>query len=188
MTTMLAEPEVLEIPDDGKGPLFEIVDGRRRDKPMSMLAQWVGAQIVTDINIHLRKIQVGGFAVTETFIACFDWAPDTQRRPDVAYWHREQYPDGLPPRGVARQTPAWCVEVVSPGDHAEELQEKIEEYFRAGVELVWVVNPSTRTIQTQQPDGTAHVYRAAEAITAMPVLPDFSAAVGDFFPAARDVR
>ena len=178
-----AEPDVLEIPDDGKGPLFEIVDGQRRDKPMSMVAQWVGSQIVTDVNIHLRETGVGGFAVTENFIACFDWAPDTQRRPDVAYWHREQLPDGMPMRGVTRVAPAWCIEVVSPGDHVEELQEKIEEYFRAGVELVWVVNPSTRTIRAEQPDGTAHTYRAADPITAAPVLPEFSATVAGFFPA-----
>ena len=185
MTTTLAppEPDVLEIEDDGKGPLFEIVNGRRRNRHMSMLAQWVGMQLAHLVATYLKEAGIGGFIITETFIACFDWAPDTQRRPDVAYWHREQYPRGLPPRGVARQTPAWCVEVVSPGDMVEVLQEKTEEYFRAGVELVWVINPSTRTIQTQQPDGTAHVYRAAETLTAAPVLPGFAAKVADFFPA-----
>ncbi|MEM6562369.1 MAG: Uma2 family endonuclease, partial [Planctomycetota bacterium] len=110
------------------------------------------------------------------------WAPGTKRRPDVAYWHAHQFPDGLPERGEATIAPAWCIEVVSPGDNAEALEEKVAEYFRAGVELVWIVIPATRSVRTERPDGTAHVYRGDQALTADPVLPAFTAPVARLFP------
>ncbi|MEM6560328.1 MAG: Uma2 family endonuclease, partial [Planctomycetota bacterium] len=119
MATALAEPEVVEIHDDGEGPLFEIVDGVRVEKTMSMVAQWSGSQISRLVANYIEDDGPGGFVVTETFIACFDWAPGTKRRPDVAYWHAHQFPDGLPERGEATIAPAWCIEVVSPGDNAE---------------------------------------------------------------------
>ena len=93
-----------------------------------------------------------------------------------------QFPDGLPVRGESPVAPVWCVEVVSPEDREGELREKMEESVRAGVALVWVVSPATRTIRAEQPDGTARTYRAADSINAAPVLPGLAAKVADFFP------
>ena len=172
-----------ETHDDGSGPLFEVVDGRKVEKPMSMLAQQTGSKIARRLGNYVEdELNDGGIVGTEHFIACFDWAPKLRRRPDVAYWRGEQYPEGIPPRGDAALPPALAIEVVSPGDEAENLNGKINEYFRAGIELVWTVFPSTRSIYVQQPDGTAHMYRAGETITGEPVLPGFSINVADLFP------
>ena len=46
--------------------------------------------------------------------------------------------------------PDLAVEVVSPTDRAEELAEKIAEYFQAGVRLVWVVYPVFRLIHVYE--------------------------------------
>ena len=141
MTTAVAEHEVTETHDDGTGPLFEIVNGLKVEKPMSLRSQRVGGLVYRHLDNYVAESGVGGFAVPEPFIICFDWMPDTRRRPDVAYWRGEQYPDGIPERGDAQVAPAIAVEVVSFNDNAEALAEKIAEYFRAGVELVWTVSP-----------------------------------------------
>ena len=49
-------------------------------------------------------------------------------------------------------------EVISPTDAAEDVQEKIAEYFLRGVQAVWVVYPLQSTI---------HVYHAAKQITVL---------------------
>ena len=77
------------------------------------------------------------------------------------------------------------MEVWSPNDDGEDLEIKLAEYFRAGVELAWVVYPLARKIRAEQPDGTAHVYYDDDTITAAPVLPGFSAKVSDLFPPTR---
>lgn len=175
---------VPEIDDDGNGPLFEIVDGVRVEKPMSAESQWVGTRIARRVGNYCEAEGIPDLVITETFVACFDWMPGTKRRPDVAYWRPEQLPGGLPSRGELAIAPAWVVEVVSPNDVVEDLYVKLAEYFRAGVELIWVVTPMTRSVRAEQPDGTAHVYRAerGEQILAAPVLPGFSVAVADLFP------
>ena len=58
---------------------------------------------------------------------------------------------------------------------------KVEEYLAAGVQLVWVVYPQSRTVTAYRPDRTV-VFRTDDTITAEPVLPDFSRPVADLFP------
>ena len=199
MPVELADPEVVdvelgaaavgddEIIDDDTRPIFEIVDGEKVYEAMSAYAQQVGSRIDRRLGIYVEDAGLG-IVVSEIYIACFPWTrregrPDDKRRPDVAYWPSESYPSGrLPERGVAREVPAMCVEVLSPNDVALDLERKIADYFRAGVRLVWVVNPEARRIRTQQPDGTAHVYGPGDTITAAPVLPEFRHPVADLFP------
>ena len=170
------------VEDDGHGPLFEIVDGERVEKVMSSLSQGTGFEIAFWLRLYLHEEQLDGFVSTEMFIACFEWMPNTKRRPDVAYWHAHQLPDGIPAVGDIAVAPALCVEVTSPNDVISDLDVKIGEYFRAGVDLVWIVNPQTRTVRTEQPDGTAHVYRDDDTLTGGPVLPKLSLPLAKLFP------
>ena len=184
--TLLDRPlTVPETHDDGNGPLFEIVDGVRVEKPMSQLAQLVGSEICFHLKHHIKYEGDDGYIGTEVFVACFEWMPETKRRPDVAYWRRDQYPNGLSPTGDAALPPPMVVEVISPNDDGEATEIKLAEYFRAGVDLAWVVYPIARKIRAEQPDGTTHTYHENDTITAAPVLPGFSAKVADLFPPTR---
>ena len=183
MSSLLTRPDTVPATrDDGEGPLFEIVDGERVEKTMSGLAQQTGSRISRKLGNHAEDEIGDGFVGTEHFIACFEWMPKTKRRPDVAYWRGHQYPRGLPPKGDLALPPAMAIEIVSPGDGGEEMEIKLAEYFRAGVELVWVVYPLARKIRAEQPDGTTHTYHENDTITAAPVLPGFSITVADLFP------
>ena len=183
MSTLSSQTQatVPAVHDDGIGPLFEIIDGERVDKPMSLKSQWVGSEISRRIGNFIAD-DAAGYVATEPFIACFEWMSNTKRRPDVAYWREDQMPDGIPDEGDTKVAPAWAIEVVSPRDNISELNIKLGEYFRAGILLVWIVDPASRTIRTEQPDGTAHVYREDELATAAPVLPGFEVKVADVFP------
>src|SRR5207244_9611398 len=71
------------------------------------------------------------------------------RRPDIAFVTNDRWPEStpIPYRGnPVDVVPDLAVEVVSPTDDAEALQEKVEEYLRAGVRLVWVVYPLVRKL------------------------------------------
>ena len=176
-----AELELLETSDD-EATVYEYVDGERVEKNMSLLSQAIGFEVGVEIKLHLRETGTGGVVMTEPYVRCFDGSPETRRRPDVAYWRHEQYPNGLPPRGDALLPPALAVEVVSPGDSSVALEEKLAEYYRAGVEVVWVIHDSPRRVRVERPDGTAHVYREGETIPGDPVLPDLAIPVAAIFP------
>ena len=44
--------------------------------------------------------------------------------------------------------PDLAIEIVSPTNTADEVAEKLEEYFRVGVRSVWVVYPRQRKVYT----------------------------------------
>lgn len=65
------------------------------------------------------------------------------RLPDVSYTRRERMPNPIPQ--VGGWCPDLCVEVLSPSNTAEEMTIKRREYFASGCQLVWEVEPRTRT-------------------------------------------
>jgi Uma2 family endonuclease len=65
---------------------------------------------------------------------------DRYRVPDVVVLR-----GGDPADAIVVVPPLLCIEVLSREDRASELQEKIDDYLRMGVEIVWVVDPRLRT-------------------------------------------
>jgi Uma2 family endonuclease len=86
------------------------------------------------------------------------------------------------PEGYVRIAPDLAVEVISPNDLAYEVDDKVEEYLRAGVRLVWVVNPQTRTVRIHRADGSIAQRREGEDLTGDDVLPGFVCPLAAVFP------
>ncbi len=87
----------------------------------------------------------------------------------------------LSDEGYCTIPPDLAVEVVSPNDLVAELDEKVEEYLRAGVKLVWVVHPDARARPGLPSDGR----RAGSGTTnsrARTSSRDSAAGSTDFFP------
>ena len=74
------------------------------------------------------------------------------------------------------------LEVVSPNDLAWEVDMKVTEYLQAGVRLVWVFYPDTRTVWVSRADGQAARLGASETLSGADVLPGFTCPVADVFP------
>jgi Uma2 family endonuclease len=83
--------------------------------------------------------------------------------------------------GELQLAPDLVVEVVSPNDSAGEVQQKTDEWLFAGVLLVWLLYPATRTAMTFRVDGAIQLLHADDTVTAEPVLPGFACRVGDLF-------
>lgn len=96
-------------------------------------------------------------------------------------------PGGTIPDGDVFVAPDLVVEVLSPGNSGNEVDEKLDEYLSAGIPLVWIVNPERRRIRAFRQDGTHHLFHAADVIEHEPTLPGFRLVVGDVFPAAPTV-
>ncbi len=78
------------------------------------------------------------------------------------------------------------MEVVSPTDLVSELDEKVEEYLRAGVKLVWVAHPAISKLEIRRGDGSGIWLRAEDVLTGEDVIPGFRCRVGDLFPIPPD--
>lgn len=123
----------------------------------------------------------GGYVGVESgFVLRRD--PDVVRGPDVSYVRAERIPDGGVPEAFWGIAPDLAVEVVSPGESAEEVREKVRDYLAAGTPLVWVVYPRTREVVVQTPDGLARALGAGDMLEGLDVLPPgFACAVAELF-------
>ena len=107
--------------------------------------------------------------------------PDTVRAPDIAFIHAER----VTPAASAPQwnpiVPDLVVEVVSSGDRASEIAEKVRMWLAHGVRLVWVVSPPGRTVEAHRADGSVTTLMAADSLSGEEVVPGFSLLVAQIF-------
>lgn len=76
----------------------------------------------------------------------------------------------------------FVVEVVSPTDKAYKYSEKIEDYFKAGVKVVWMIYPNTKQVQVHiQGSTNVTICKGEMLCSAAPVLPEFAISVDDIF-------
>ena len=106
--------------------------------------------------------------------------PDTVRAADIAYIATERL-EQADTEKFAPIPPDLAVEVNSPTDRAGKVQEKVTWWLTHGVRLVWVVDPTSKTVTAYHPDGTARVHSPADALDGGTVLPGFTADLADIF-------
>lgn len=115
-------------------------------------------------------------------------APDTVRAPDVAFITAARFPAGRLPETYIDGAPDIAVEVISPNDPPSEIEEKVQEYLEAGARLVWVVDPSTRTVAVHSPDRSPRLLRNDEVLSGEEVLPGFAVRVAELFGSQASSR
>lgn len=100
--------------------------------------------------------------------------PDTVVGPDVAYVSNDRIPDPYPDHGFVRIVPNLVVEIVSPSDEPGDMKRKQAAYERAGVPLVWWIDP-IRMSATIHPHGERSTrLERTGVLDAGSVLPGFS--------------
>ncbi len=176
--------ELLAMPDGGH---YELVDGELRERKVGALSNLVAFEVGRLVGNHCREHDLGWLFAADHGYRCFSWKPRQVRRADVTFIRKDRYPwNQLSEDGYTTIPPDLAVEVVSPNDGAAELLEKIQEYLRAGVKLVWVINPDTRSVQVIRGDKSGAWLEAGDELTGEDVIPGFRCLVGDLFPIPPD--
>lgn len=177
-----APEDLLALPDEKD---YELVDGNLVERNMSSLSSWVGGELYGRLRDHCRAHDLGTTWPADNGFQCFPDAPGKVRKPDVSFIRRERFSTDELSEGYLRIPPDLVVEVISPNDLAWEVETKVEEYLRAGVPLVWVIDPHTRTVRIHRADGTAGRLRPEDELSGGDVIPGFRCAVRDLFPPPR---
>ena len=121
---------------------------------------------------RLGRISIGAGVLLERY-------PDTVREPDVAYFSAETLPLEVKVRGFYEVIPDLVVEIVSPGDSARYVAERVAMWHSYGVPLVWAVYPVTRMVAAHPLDGPAIIYTEDDELDGGDVLSEFSCPVRD---------
>ena len=110
--------------------------------------------------------------------------PDTVRAADVLFISHERLSRSKA-AGYLEVAPELVVEVLSPDDRWSELMEKLEDYFAAGVDRVWVVDPRVRKIFAYRSPTQVETFSAGETLRDQELLPGFELALGELFGAGE---
>jgi Uma2 family endonuclease len=181
MTKEEFSPEdLLAMPDSER---FELVNGVLVERHMGLLWEWIAGRLHFHLTafceIHsLGWVIMGGDAGYQGFPG----SPKTVRKPDVSFVRYGRFPGEELPTGYARLIPDLAAEVISPNDLYEEVDQKIEEYLRAGVRLVWVISPRNYTVRVYRLNGSSHSLRENDELDGEDVLPNFRCRVRNLFP------
>jgi Uma2 family endonuclease len=169
----------MALPDDGHH--YEIVNGELIDMGNSgALHGYVCSTLMILLGGYIRIQNLGAMFDSST---AFKMKNGNKRSPDISFFAKERL-QGMTelPSGFLEGAPDLAVEVLSPGNTVEEIDEKITEYFENGTRLVWVISPTQHYIlvyrSAQEPD---RLLKSADSLDGEDVIPGFTLPVADLF-------
>jgi Uma2 family endonuclease len=164
---------------------FELVRGEVIELPAPLKPHGVVCMnLAVRLWLHAQG-QGKGYLTTNDSGVILERDPDTVRGPDVAYYEDALTFEELHPK-YGEVPPRLAVEVLSSSDRYSRITEKIGDYLRNGVEMVWVVEPELRTVTVHRAAQPPRVLREADELTGDEVLPGFRCPVADLFRLAGD--
>ncbi len=107
--------------------------------------------------------------------------PDTVRGADIVFYSFALMPKDSIPDDYPEVPPELFVEVRSPSDRWRDIQEKVDEYLKAGVLVVCVLDSDTTGAHLFRAGVTPQILGPDDELTFPECLPGFSVPVRRFF-------
>jgi len=162
----------------------ELVDGILVEKPMGARAEYLGFWIGYRLADFVRANNLGALFGSQ---GPMRFKLGLVRMPDVSFirWDSVEDTDDLeePDGAFVEYPPDLAVEVLSPGNTPKEMAIKLDEYARAGVKLVWYVDPERKEVDVY-PKGNPRRKKTVGlggVLDGGDVLPGFTLPVAEIF-------
>jgi Uma2 family endonuclease len=140
----------------------------------------IGYNLGTMLRAYARKAQLGRVVGADAgFVLGRD--PDVVRAPDIAFVSQARLDQIGIPKQFFPGAPDLAVEVVSPSDTMEEIEEKVDDFLAAGTKLVWVVNPRRRSVTVYHAGPQVQILKEQDQLSGEDVVPGFACRVGELF-------
>jgi Uma2 family endonuclease len=176
------EKDVIKV-HDRTNRLCELVDGVLVEKVMGFDESRFAVFLITSLGVFLNRHDLGTMLGADGMVRLF---PGLVRIPDVAFISWERFPKSKRERGeIPTVAPDFVVEVLSKGNTKPEMARKLDEYFRAGVRLVWYVDPKSRRVRVYTSPDDSVVLTEDQQLDGGDVLPGFTLSIRDWFAEAE---
>lgn len=100
------------------------------------------------------------------------------RRPDASYFSEGQIRSMAAGENVVS---SFMIEFVSKSDDAQKYIRKLNEYFQAGVQVVWLVFPTDQIVYVYTSPKTVTICTDDDLLSAAPALPELTMKVAELF-------
>jgi Uma2 family endonuclease len=176
------EKDVIKV-HDRTNRLCELVDGVLVEKVMGFDESRFAVYLITCLGAFLNQHDRGTILGADGMVRLF---PGLVRIPDVAFISWKRFPKSKRERGeIPTVAPDLVVEVLSKGNTRREMARKLDEYFRAGVILVWYVDPKRRTVRVYTRADESVERSEDEQLDGGAVLPGFTLSIRRWFAEAE---
>lgn len=166
---------------DGCKHLLELVGGTLVEKAVGQYESQLTAILMIELGIFLKRYRVGILLGADAGHR-LDFG--LVRMPDVAFISNNRL-DSLKNRpAIVPFAPDLAVEVISPGNTEREMERKLQEYFDAGVKLVWYAYPETQTVLVYRGVDQVRKLTIDDSLEGEDVLPGFSLSIREWFSRA----
>ncbi len=167
--------------------LYEVVDGQIVEKPpMGAFNTWLAALLQNAMGPFASENQLG--CVVSEMLFVLGGARKLKRRPDVAFVSSARWPieQPIPDDEAWDVVPDLAVEIISRSNSAIDVNVKIHEYFRAGVQGVWVIYPKTQEVYVYTSVDSIKVLSREAELVGEPLLPGFRLPLKSLFRTKAD--
>jgi Uma2 family endonuclease len=172
------EQDVLDLIDHAD-TICELVDGVLVEKTMGYMESVLAMAIGELLRKFVREGKLGIVLGPDGTLKVL---PDQVRIPDVCFIGWSQFPDGkLPKTPIPAIAPDLAVEILSKGNTEAEMRRKLQDYFAAGVRLVWYIDPRTRTAAAYTSPEQGTMFDENGVLTGGDVLPGFELPLRELF-------
>jgi Uma2 family endonuclease len=181
---LMTTRELLAMPDNGV--YRYLIRGQLRELPMTKHNRWhsrIEARIVYRLSAWLEQQPEPRGDIASGEAGCIlRHDPDSTVGIDVAYFSAEVASRDPDDTTLFDGIPTLAVEILSPNDVEEEVNEKVDEYLAVGVPLIWVVDPHFRTVRVHRPGAEPELFNVQQELSGDPHLPGFRVRVAQLFP------
>lgn len=161
----------------------ELIDGTLVEKGMGYFEGRLAFILGVIIEEWLKSHPIG-YANGEGALTRLEFG--SVRVPDVSFVRWERVADHRVPRDpICGIVPNLAVEVLSRTNTHKEIERKRQQYFDAGVELVWIVEPELITVEVWSSAKECRILDRTETLDGGTVLPGFVLSIQEWFSRAE---
>ncbi|WP_435005826.1 Uma2 family endonuclease [Tundrisphaera lichenicola] len=162
-------------------PMPELVDGQLLEREMGQRSDSIAATFLILLGVFVREHGLGLVNGAQGSYQIFPDEPNKVRIPDASFTRKERVPAGGPFEGHGKIAPDLVIEVTSPNDTHLTVQAKVNDYLAAGVPLIWVAEPETKTVQVFRRNHTGVLLFVGDVLDGEEILPGFRCEVASLF-------
>lgn len=169
-TQLVTAEELYQMGSDAP---YELIEGVLKEvSPSNSKSSVIGMRIGSAIFRHVDA-QGLGYVTGEGGGYILSHDPATVVAPDVGFYRKDRYPGGMPESGFYPMPPDLAVEVISPSDRKSDIAQKQALYAKAGVPLVWWVDPERKTVTVYRLGQAPEIVEGDGVLSGGDVLPGF---------------
>jgi Uma2 family endonuclease len=172
------EEDLLEV-EARTGFICELIDGTLVKKTMASYESMLAFALGYFLQRYLDENNIGALAGEGGLLRILR---RQVRAPDVSFIRWERLPKpGAPKPPIYAAIPDLAVEILSKSNTRAEMDRKLEDYFEAGVRLVWFIDPETRTAKAYTAPTFWTDIGSDGSLAGGEVLPGFELALATLF-------